>query len=102
MAADIPSDTLSSEITEFVKVDAKAASAPIVPLSPETKVKTKISAPSYLFSLKENDAPPFRKPGKEDRPHLVIGTIMNDEEAIAMIAACDEDPVNGLIKFLGM
>lgn len=79
-----------------------AASAPLVPprISEEVQVKTQTSAPSYFFSLKENDAPPFRKPGKEAWPHILIGTIMNEADVIEMIAAADSE-INGLRKFIG-
>lgn len=81
---------------------AKAASAPAFPkLSEEALLKTQLSAPSYLFSLRENNAPPFRKPENEPVPHLLIGTIMNEDEAVGMIAAAGADKQNGLKKFLG-
>ncbi|XP_063839295.1 uncharacterized protein LOC135088375 [Ostrinia nubilalis] len=91
----------STESSKMDPVQIKAASAPIVPLkSEETKLKVQLSAPSYLNSLRENDAPPFRRPGREARPRLLIGTIMNEEEAIEMIAAADSDKENGLRRFL--
>ncbi|KAL0848830.1 hypothetical protein ABMA28_013251 [Loxostege sticticalis] len=96
-----PADSKTS--TESSKIDPvrmKAASAPIVPLKSEDKLKVQISAPSYLNSLKENDAPPFVRPGREARPHLLIGTFMNEDEAIEMIAALDADRELGLGKFL--
>lgn len=81
----------------------KAASAPIclseVPNN-ETQLTTQVSAPSYLFSLKENESPPFKKPGKEAKPILLIGTIMNEQEAIQMVAAADANKENGLKKWL--
>ncbi|KAL4720845.1 hypothetical protein ACJJTC_016714 [Scirpophaga incertulas] len=88
----------------FTSVDRKAsraASAPFLPPSPgEGQLKVQISAPSYLHSLKENDAPPFRTPGKEIRPKLLIGTIMDKDEAIDMIAAADTDKHSGLKNYL--
>lgn len=84
----------------------KTASAPIridraIGSPDETQLKTQISAPSCLFSLKENDAPPFKIPGKEARPMLLQGAIMTESEAVEMVAAADADKVNGLRKWLG-
>lgn len=91
----------SSDASKMHPVQIKAASAPIVPLKPDESLKVQISAPSYLNSLRENDAPPFKKPEREPRPHLLLGTIMNEEEAIEMIAAHDADKEMGLKRFLG-
>lgn len=79
----------------------KAKSAPIASLlkSSTELLKTQISAPSYFHSLKENEAPPFRKPEKERRPHLLIGTIITEEDVVDMIVAADSD--NGLKKHIG-
>ncbi|KAJ0181562.1 hypothetical protein K1T71_002284 [Dendrolimus kikuchii] len=97
-------DSSTEETESSQSMQIKAASAPIVPIpKPEEgeKLKTQISAPSYLFSLKENDAPPFRKPCKEARPEILVGTIMSENEAVAMIAFSDGDKNNGLRQFLG-
>lgn len=51
--------------------------------------------------LKENDAPPFKKPAKEARPKLLIGTIMTEDDAIEMIAAADANKAEGLKVYLG-
>lgn len=65
----------------------------------KSELKQQVSAPSYLNSLKDNDAPPFKKPGKEAKPKLLIGTFMNKDEAIEMINAAEE---NGDVKkYLG-
>lgn len=82
----------------------KATSAPIYPLPKpeEAQLKVQISAPSYLFSLKENETPPFVKPGREARPKLLIGTIMEEDDVVAMIAAADIDKIGGLRRFTGI
>ncbi|KAJ8729725.1 hypothetical protein PYW08_001306 [Mythimna loreyi] len=98
-----------SESSADQAIKIKAASAPaggfvIIPETPseeERVVKPQISAPSYLNSLRENDDPPFRKPPKEPRPCIITGTIMNETEAVAMIAAAEAGGENGLKSFLG-
>lgn len=100
---DCTTSTAVNEPPNLVKM--KAASDPVCSFlkkSEEMILKTKISAPSYFYSLEENDAPPFIKPSREVQPKLLLGTIMNEVEAVAMIAAFDVDQVNGLKKFLGM
>lgn len=84
-------------------IEIKAASAPAIPGTPsdEKLIKPQISAPSYLNSLRENDDPPFRKPDNEPKPCIIIGTIMREADAVAMIAAGEADKANGLKKFLG-
>ncbi|KAJ8726042.1 hypothetical protein PYW07_000740 [Mythimna separata] len=88
-------------------IKLKAASAPVnfmvIPETPseEVVIKPQLSAPSYLNSLRENDEPPFRKPPKEPRPCIITRTIMNEAEAVAMIAALETDGEQGLRKFLG-
>ncbi|XP_050550676.1 uncharacterized protein LOC118273285 [Spodoptera frugiperda] len=82
----------------------KALSAPEFPNSSdedEASLKPQLSAPSYLHHLRENESPPFLKPQTEPRPHILVGTIMNEDEAVAMIAAADADKENGLKKFIG-
>jgi hypothetical protein len=89
-----------SSISQGIHI--KAASVPVAALKPNEKmVKVQISAPSYLNSLKENDAPPFKKPDRETRPRLLIGTIMNEEEVVEMVAATVDDGENGGKLFLG-
>ncbi|CAG4972691.1 unnamed protein product [Colias eurytheme] len=81
----------------------KAASAPIIPAvtSGDTKLTIQISAPSYLHSLKENEAPPFRKPEHEARPKLLIGTIVSESDVIEIIARANSDCLkNSLGEFL--
>lgn len=72
----------------------KAASAPIYPApssSAEAKLTVQISAPSYLHSLKENEAPPFKKPEREARPKLLLGTIVSESDIIEIMALASED-----------
>ncbi|XP_047041480.1 uncharacterized protein LOC124645674 [Helicoverpa zea] len=89
----------TSESPEQFKI--KAASAPAIPkFSEDGMVKPQLSAPSYLNYMKQNETPPFRKPVMEPSPHIIIGMIMNEVEAVAMIAAGDADKENGLRKFL--
>ncbi|XP_053605573.1 uncharacterized protein LOC128672447 [Plodia interpunctella] len=79
-------------------------SAPVsVVRSVQSPLKQQISAPSYFHSLKENDAPPFKYPEPEPIPKLLIGIgqLLSEADAIAMIAARDEDKALGLTKFLG-
>lgn len=81
----------------------KAKSTQIARFIPEVELKKQISAPSYLLSLKVNEAPPFKKPEKETSPKLLLkaDAIMTDEEAVEMVAAFDSDRENGLNKFFG-
>ncbi|CAH0700892.1 unnamed protein product [Spodoptera exigua] len=82
----------------------KVVSAPELPNpedEEEASFRPQLSAPSYLHHLRENESPPFSKPELEPRPHILTGTIMNEEEAVAMIAAADADKENGLKKFIG-
>lgn len=96
---DSPTGSRESDVSSKM-VNAKAASFPAVPTD-EGKLTTQISAPSYLFSLKCSEAPPFRKPEKEARPKILVDTIMTESEAVEMIAAADFNPNFGLKKFLG-
>lgn len=99
---DSSTSSVASEPSSEEAVKIKAASAPVIPiLSEDALIKTQISAPSYLHSLKENDAPPFKKPGVEPKPHLLIGSIMTEDDVVAMIAASDADAIHGLSKFIG-
>ncbi|XP_075991862.1 uncharacterized protein LOC142987171 [Anticarsia gemmatalis] len=92
------SSDLSKSKTPSTKI--KAASAPIVPSSSVGEVKQQTSAPCYFHSLKENDAPPFQKPGVEPKPKLIIGSIFNEQTVVEMIAAADADKEYGLKKYL--
>ncbi|KAM3959109.1 uncharacterized protein ACR2FA_006789 [Aphomia sociella] len=86
----------STQSSESPPIQIKAASDPIIHLKvDQTRLKPQTSAPSYLQSLKENNAPPFIKPGREARPQLLIGTVMNETEAVEMIAAADADSHRG-------
>ncbi|CAH0603527.1 unnamed protein product [Chrysodeixis includens] len=99
---DSKSSSTVSESSEDEGAKIKAASAPVIPIISEgALIKTQISAPSYLQSLKENDAPPFKKPGTEPKPHLLINTILTEDDIVAMIAAVDADKIQGLRKFIG-
>ncbi|XP_059047657.1 uncharacterized protein LOC131843077 [Achroia grisella] len=92
----------SALISGISKIHIKAASTPIINLKDgEAPLKPHTSAPSYFQSLKENDAPPFVKPGREARPQLLINTVMSEAEAVEMIAAADADRYKGLKKYLG-
>ncbi|XP_011549896.3 uncharacterized protein LOC105381794 isoform X1 [Plutella xylostella] len=62
-------------------------SAPIKTLSDVIIIKKQVSAPSYLFSLRENQAPPFRKAGKQPRPMVLVGAILSDDDIFTMISA---------------
>ncbi|XP_022821092.1 uncharacterized protein LOC111352709 [Spodoptera litura] len=84
----------------------RAASAPDLPNSSdededEVSLKPQLSAPSYFHHFRENESPPFLKPQLEPRPRILVGTIMNEEEAVAMVAAADADKENGLKRFIG-
>ncbi|XP_046961937.1 uncharacterized protein LOC124531403 [Vanessa cardui] len=89
--------------SESNMIKLKVRSAPIqLSSDPSEKLlKEHFSAPSYLQSLKENLAPPFKIPVKEEKPRLLIGTIVTEIDVIAMIAAENTDPSKGLDKYLG-
>ncbi|CAK1549582.1 unnamed protein product [Leptosia nina] len=77
--------TINTESSEKIK----AASAPIFLLpstSEAAKLTIQISAPSYLHSLKENKAPPFRRPVHEAQPKLLIETLVTENDCIEIIA----------------
>lgn len=81
-------------------VPEKVVSMPIGTVQSQEKLKEQKSAPSYLHSLTENDAPSFRKPGKEPRPAVLTGTIITEEDVVNMIATHEADPENGMRKYL--
>lgn len=81
-------------------VPEKVVSMPIEALQSKEKLKEQKSAPSYLHSLTDNDAPSFRKPGKEPRPAILTGSIVTEEDVVNMIANHESDPENGLKKYL--
>ncbi|XP_045459241.1 uncharacterized protein LOC123669694 [Melitaea cinxia] len=83
-----------------VRVITKSASIGLPLTTSEKLLTVQISAPSYLHSLKENQAPPFKKPGKEEKPRLLIGTIVTENDVIEMIVA-DTDDEKDLEKHLG-
>ncbi|KAI5636010.1 flagellar c1a complex subunit c1a-32 domain-containing protein [Phthorimaea operculella] len=68
----------------------------------QVELKPHYSAPSYLNSLAQNDLPPFKLPSKEPRPCLLAGPppLVSEDDTVEMIAAADEDPANGMKKFL--
>lgn len=84
-----------------VQVITKSASIGLPLTTSEKLLTVQISAPSYLYSLKENQAPPFKKPGKEEKPRLLIGTIVTENDVIEMILA-DTDDEKDLEKHLGL
>ncbi|CAH2105077.1 unnamed protein product [Euphydryas editha] len=90
-------DDTGSNIDQVV---IKSASIGLPLTTSENLLKVQISAPSYLHSLKENQAPPFKKPEKEEKPHLLIGTIVAENDVIEMILA-DTDADKSLEKHLG-
>lgn len=81
-------------------IPEKVVSMPIEHLQSKEQLKEQKSAPSYLNSLTENDAPSFRKPGKEPRPAILTGSIVTEEDVVNMIATHESDPENGLKKYL--
>lgn len=96
---DSKTSVMSTDSSKSVK--DRAASAPVILTEPSVEeIQKQISAPSYFYSLSENDAPPFIKPEKEPKPKLLIGTILNEQEVIAMIAAADGDKENGLKNYI--
>ncbi|XP_063358747.1 uncharacterized protein LOC134648195 [Cydia amplana] len=73
-----------------VSAGIMATSAPLIrDKVSEVRVKQQVSAPSYFVSLSGNAAPPFRSPGKEARPRILIGTIMSERDAVEMVAAAN-------------
>lgn len=96
-------DTSASSSGTSLFSRALALSTPLVPVvrSLSIPIQKQISAPSYLCSLKENEAPPFKIPVKEPRHKLLAGTarIMTEQEAVEMIAASKEE--GGIRKYLG-
>lgn len=76
-------------------------SAPIKTLSDMIIIKKQVSAPSYLFSLRENQAPPFRKAGKQPRPMVLVGAILSDDDIWAMISATAARGEAELKSYLG-
>lgn len=66
----------------------KAASVPTVHGNPSgAALKEQASAPSYFHSLKENEAPSFKRPGKEAKPRLLIGTLITEDDVVEIVAA---------------
>ncbi|CAH2243942.1 jg24052 [Pararge aegeria aegeria] len=89
---------------EIVMCHIKAVSVPIVQLQKPSgaTLKEQISAPSYFHSLKENEAPPFKKPGKEEKPRLLLDSLIEEDDVVKMIAALDkENDYIGFKKQLG-
>ncbi|XP_063375819.1 uncharacterized protein LOC134663385 [Cydia fagiglandana] len=84
-----------------VSAGIMASSAPLIRVQvlSEVRVKQQESAPSYFESLSRSAAPPFRRPGKEMRPRIMLGTIMTEREAIEMVMATADAPL-GLWKYI--
>lgn len=91
--------------TESISEKIKATSAPIFPLpssSEAAKLCVQISAPSYLHSLKKNEAPPFIRPVHESKPKLLIGTLVTENDCIEIIARATGDSLKialGTVKY---
>ncbi|OWR40703.1 hypothetical protein KGM_201871 [Danaus plexippus plexippus] len=94
---------ISVDTTSSNRIHIKSKSAPTTVLTKadEDGLKHQTSAPSYLHSLKDNLAPPFLKPEKQAKPHLLLGTIVTEDDLVEIIAASDSDPIDGLRKTLG-
>ncbi|CAK1603582.1 unnamed protein product [Parnassius mnemosyne] len=87
-----------------IKTYIKANSSPIVvneALKYEEKLKTQKSAPSYFHSLKENEAPPFKRLQKDEKPHLLVGELVTEEDVVRMIAVADTETNMNFRKYLG-
>lgn len=93
------SQSLEEEGFEW-PVPEKVVSMPIETLQSTEKLKEQTSAPFYLHSLTDNDAPSFKKPGKEPQPSVLTRTIVTEEDVVNMIANQESEPVNGLKKYL--
>ncbi|XP_034826651.1 uncharacterized protein [Maniola hyperantus] len=88
MSSELKNDSKTSVSPEIL-CNIKGASVPIVQVVSGAPLKEQVSAPCYLHSLAENEAPPFRKPGKEPKPQLLIGTLITEDDVLEMIAATD-------------
>lgn len=95
---DIDSEDIENDNLNVNPICDKAKSAPIDTLPSEELLTVQISAPSYFHSLKENQAPPFRKPEKARRPCLLLDNLVTEEEVVVMVAAAVTE--DSLIKYL--
>lgn len=83
-------DDSKTSIKPRIVSNIKAASVPTVQGNPSgAALKEQASAPSYFHSLKENEAPPFKRPGKEAKPRLLIGTLITEDDVVEIVAAMD-------------
>ncbi|XP_050361695.1 uncharacterized protein LOC126780998 isoform X2 [Nymphalis io] len=98
---NVKSNNNESE-SNILKFKVKSAPVELLSKSSEKILKEQLSAPSYLHSLRENLAPPFKRPVKEVKPCLLIGTIVTEADVIEIIAAENTDPNKGLDKHLGL
>ncbi|XP_068621578.1 uncharacterized protein [Battus philenor] len=99
-----PTESKTSAVTDVSsKTFIRAASAPVA-VRDETEavdnVKPQTSAPFYFFSLSENEAPPFRSPDKEDRPHILVDLVVTEDDVVRMIAVADTESDAAFLKYL--
>ncbi|XP_023942982.2 uncharacterized protein LOC112049357 [Bicyclus anynana] len=88
-SSDISNDKTNEDAKTIC--NTKAASVPRMQRQSEVVLNEPPSAPFYFHSLKENEAPPFRKPGKEPILRLLIDTLIKEDDVIEMVAAMDID-----------
>ncbi|CAG5048218.1 unnamed protein product, partial [Parnassius apollo] len=100
----IESGTSEPTIDTSAKTYIKANSSPIIineTLECEEKLKTQKSAPSYFHSLRENEAPPFKRPEKDEKPHVMAGELVTEKDVVRMIAIADAETNMDFRKYLG-
>lgn len=101
-AAMLDSKSNSGSVSSAALRDKAASDPSCAPQNvTEAQIKPQISAPSYFYSLKENEALPFKRPEKEPRPKLLLNSVVNENDVVAMIAAHDADRTEGLKKHIG-
>lgn len=88
---DVDSEDVENDKLTVNPIRDKAKSAPIDTLPSDEQLKVQISAPSYFHSLKENQAPPFRKPEKERRPCLLLDNLVTENDVVEIVAAADDE-----------
>ncbi|XP_045761636.1 uncharacterized protein LOC123864918 [Maniola jurtina] len=93
MSSELKNESKPS-VNPDILCNIKAASIPVIQVVSGAPLKEQLSAPFYFHSLKENEAPPFRKPGKEAKPRLLIGTLITEDDVVEMIAATDVHNAN--------
>ncbi|XP_037866446.1 uncharacterized protein LOC119628424 [Bombyx mori] len=101
-AAMLDSKSNSGSVSSAALRDKAASDPSCAPQNvTEAQIKPQISAPSYFYSLKENEALPFKRPEKEPRPKLLLNSVVNENDVVAMIAAHDANRTEGLKKHIG-